>query len=127
MKRYDDYQDDSLLNISNLRGFIRFRSYRGHSWPINHCEPYIAFETEPNKSSRLIELLRQNMECIDSQLKWDWRVDEWFNTQDELCFALRVCGHRRWVYRFKRRSIHHDFSVIKEMLVNTLIPQALKI
>ncbi|MGW1371252.1 hypothetical protein [Providencia hangzhouensis] len=70
-----------------------------------------------NTQGGLEQRLRENMESPLPKLNWGWMIEGGFNDAYQLCFALRLCGHRRGYYRYWRPSINHDFAVIEKILI----------
>ncbi|WP_272539723.1 hypothetical protein [Providencia sp. PROV197] len=108
---------ESLVNTFNQCGFSTYASCQGHGCPVDYMKPYIAFMSTTEDAGRLEQLLREDMESPLPKLNWGWMIEGRFNDAYQLCFSLRLCGHHRWVYRYWRPSINHDFAVIEKMLI----------
>lgn len=123
MRKWDYHIIDPLIEplvkTFNQCGFSTYASCQGHGWPVDYRKPYIAFMSTMEQAGRFEQLLREDMESPLPQLKWGWMIDGGFNDAYQLCFALRLCGHRRGYYRYWRSSIDHDFAVIEKMLIAT--------
>ncbi|HHN8583425.1 TPA: hypothetical protein ACRR2I_003955 [Providencia rettgeri] len=101
----------------NQCGFSTYASCQGHDWPVDYRKPYIAFISTTEYAGRLEQRLREDMESPLPKLNWGWMIEGGFNDAYQLCFALRLCGHGRWYYRYWRPSINHDFAVIEKILI----------
>ncbi|BDH20890.1 hypothetical protein PrNR1418_41810 (plasmid) [Providencia rettgeri] len=108
---------EPLVKAFNQCGFRTYASCQGHGWPVDHRKPYIAFMSTKEHAARLEKRLREDMEFPLPKLNWGWMIEGRFNDAYQLCFSLRLCGNRRWVYRYWRASIDHDFAVIESMII----------
>ena len=108
---------EPLVKAFNQCGFSIYASCQGHGCPVDYRKPYIAFMSTTEEAGRLEQLLREDMESPLPKLNWGWMIEGRFNDAYQLCFSLRLCGHRRWGYRYWRPSINHDFAVIEKMLI----------
>ncbi|EJD6615571.1 hypothetical protein AB6F64_21895 [Providencia hangzhouensis] len=121
MKKRDYHSIDPLIEplvkTFNQCGFSTYASCQGHGWPVDYWKPYIAFISTTEHAGRLERRLREDMESPFPKLNWGWMINGGFNDTYQLCFSLRLCGHRRGYYRYWRPSINHDFAVIEKILI----------
>lgn len=89
-----DPRIEPLVKTFNQCGLTTYASCQGHGCPVDYRQPYIAFVSTTEQAGRLERLLREDMESPLPKLKWGWMIEGRFNDTYQLCFSLRLCGHR---------------------------------
>lgn len=109
----------ALVISMNIYGFETYASCQGHGFPVRQQYPYIAFRSSLSHAINLARLLRNDAESDTPELMWGWEVTPLFNEVFSLCFRLSPTAPRRYLYRYWRGTLDHDFSKIILMLENT--------